>query len=397
MKYLYLLGSVLRSRFDKEQRKYTLSAMLMFFFSSFLMLFAASVMGSDILFSNEEEEQEKTSYEFYMREETGRNELAAASEDVFNVLFSLNNKIDFIEIIISNVSDITEKIGTRSIKNIDFMPVLKGNGDERLRFTTLIGSSPSSYYNTPYLFEQNIVEGREITEQELEEGKGVIVLPEEYGVKAGEKIDLFNEEFTVVGITSDTCVRIPSSFMESSAFRDGGIDYLIRYVDFDKPLTDKTYKAFNQAVYELTGKEIVHYERHFAYPREVKVVYILFMGVLGTIIALYSIFGIYYPTLRLCRETMPMLSVLKLCGMRMLPVLGLLVLSLFACFAVSFGAASAVLILTEDIFSRSLVEYELKSLYFSLSAVIFILVAAFAIAPPMIKMAKSQPSEEVEN
>lgn len=82
---------------------------------------------------------------------------------------------------------------------------------------------------------------------------------------------------------------------------------------------------------------------------------------------------------------------------KMLSALGLLVLSLLTCFAVSFGAAPAVLILTEDIFSRSLLEYELKNVYFGFSTIIFILVAGVAVAPPIIKMAKAQPSEEVEN
>lgn len=397
MKYLYLLGSVLRSRLDKEQRKYTLSAMLMFFFSSFLMLFAASVMGSDILFSNEDEDWANTSYVFYAGNKEYDRETVAASEYVINSLFSLNsNKIDFIDISIYNDSDTTEKIGTTRISNIEFMPVLKENGDERLRFNTWIGRSTLKNYHTPYPSEQNIAEGREITKRELEAGERVIVLPESCGVKSGEKINLFGEEFTVVGTTLDAYARIPSSFLESAAFENTGILYRITQVDFDKQMTNETYKAFNQAVYQSSGKEIGHYKRH-ALPSDPKIAYKLYMGILGTVIALFSVFGIYYPTLRLCRETMPMLSGLKLCGMRMLPALGLLALSLLACFAVSFGAASAVLILTEDIFSRSLLEYELKNLYFSFSAIIFILVAAFAVAPPIIKMAKTQPSEEVEN
>lgn len=41
--------------------------------------------------------------------------------------------------------------------------------------------------------------------------------------------------------------------------------------------------------------------------------------------------------------------------------------------------------------------YELKNVYFGFCAIIFILVAGVAVAPPIIKMAKAQPSEEVEN
>lgn len=395
MKYLYLLGSVLQSHFGREQRKYTLSAMLMFFFSSFLMLFAASVMGSDVLFSNEEEDRANTTYYFYCGVGEEDENCIAASEHIIDSLFSLNsNQIDAVDIrIIYEKAEV--KTETKSINNIKFMPLFKENRDERLRFTSWNGKN-FIYYDEPYLSEQNIAQGREITGQELENGDSVIVLPEGFGIDVGEKVNLFGTEFTVVGITLDDYVRIPSIFLESPAFTEGGVLYIIGDVDFDMKMTDETYNALNQAVYESTGKEIDHYKQNML-PADPTMAYTLFMGVLGTLIALFSVFGIYYPALRLCRDTMPMLSVLKLCGMRILPVMGLLSLSLLACLAVSFGAASAVLIVTEDIFSRSLVEYELKNMYFIFSAIIFLLVAIFAIAPPMIKMAKAQPSEEVDN
>ncbi len=396
MKYLYLLGSILRSHFNKEQRKYTISAMLMFFFSSFLMLFAASVMGSDVLLT-EEEEMANNTYIFYMKDKEEQRAKTAVSEYVIDALFSLNsNKVNFINIFVDNQSMINEKIGTKAIRDMSFMPVLKGSGDERLKFNFLAGKTLSGV-QIPYHSEQNIIDGREITPQELEGGEYVIVLPKEYGVKSGEKVQLLGKEYTVVGLTFDSYARIPSAVLESSDFKEAGIFYIINELNFDRFMTDETYKTFNQAVYKSTGTEIHHYAKYQVSSDEPKMAFLIFMGIFGTVIALFSIFGIYYPTLRLCKETTPMLSVLKLCGMRMLPVLGLLVLSVLACFAVSFGLASGVLILTEDIFSRSLVEYGVRGLYFSVSAIIFVLVAAVAIAPPMIKMAKSQPSEEAEN
>lgn len=398
MKYLYLLGSILRSHFNKEQRKYTISAMLMFFFSSFLMLFAASVMGSDFLFSNEEEEIANTTYYFFRKKGDDEKDKIAASEYVINAIYAIDsNQIDHIDVHISNMADSNEKIGTKNAQTVELMPILKGSCDERLRFSFWLGPNSLGSYNAPYHSEQNIIDGREITPEEIEEGEYVIVLPEDYGIKAGEEIRLLGEKYTVAGITSDSYARIPAAFLESPKFEEGGFSSEIYMVDFDKPMKDETYDAINQAVFESTGKEVDHYEKHPPLPGEPTMAFLLLMGVLGTVIALFSIFGIYYPTLRLCKETMPMLSVLKLCGMRMLPVLGLLVLSILACFGVSFGLASGVLILTEDIFSRSLVEYGVKGLYFSVSAIIFVLVAAVAIAPPMIKMAKSQPSEEEEN
>ncbi|MDE7281719.1 MAG: hypothetical protein K2N36_08275, partial [Ruminiclostridium sp.] len=152
------------------------------------------------------------------------------------------------------------------------------------------------------------------------------------------------------------------------------------------------YGILKQAVYESTGKEIQSY-RGRSLPADSEVFFSVFMGLLGTIIALFSVFGIYYPTLRLCKETMPALSVFKMCGMKMRPVFGLLALSVLICYAVSYGLASAVIISTEGIFSNLITEYELKKMYFGFSAFLFIAVAAAAIAPQMIKMAKSQPAE----
>lgn len=403
MKYLYLLGSVLRGHFDKNRRRFTLSAMLMFFFSSFLMLFVASVMGSDILWSNEEEERADTTYTFYTSDNSGRyvdRELAGASEHLFDTLFSLeSNSIDKISVFIFNDSDSSEKIGKKTIQDISIMPVFKENYGENLILTFVIRNSSnwaSEYHFVPYPHKQNIKEGSEITYQELEEGKNVIVLPEDCGVKAGEMVTLFGEDFLVVGITTDGFTRVPSSFLEKLTFEGDELKYLIREIDFDKQMTGETYKALNKAVYESTGKEITFYEKDLQ-GGDAKWVFALYMGILGTVIALFSVFGIYYPTLRLCRETMPMISVFKLCGMRMLSVLGLLVMSVLVCYAVSFGLAWVVLILTEGVFSSCLMKYELKDIYFSYSALLFILVAVVAIAPPMIKMAKSQPAEEVEN
>ena len=404
MKYLYLLGSVLRSHFDRNRRNFTLSVMLMFFFSSFLMLFAASVLGSSVLWSEAEKDQADTTYYFYMHEKHSNGtyyerEAVGASEYIFDTLFSLDsNSIDFISVSIFNDSETLEKLGEKLIQDISIMPVLKESYGEKLFFSMyrLNMDGMDDYYQLPCPSEQNIKEGSEITSQDLEEGKNVIVLPEDCGVKVGEEVALFGETFSVVGITTDEFVRIPSFALEKLSFEGDELKYVIRYIDFDKPMADKTYKALNQAVYELTGKEIVGYERK-TFSNEADMAYLLLLGIFGTLIALFSVFGIYYPILRLCKETMPILSVFKLCGMRMLPVFGLLAMSILACYAVSFGLASVVLILTEGLFSNRLIEYELKDIYFGHSALLFILVAAVAIAPPMIKMAKSQPSEEVEN
>lgn len=397
MKYLYLLGSVLRGHFDKNRRRFTLSAMLMFFFSSLLMLFVASVMGSDILWSKEDEEWADTAYVFYAVDQNGKQGLIDAREHIFDELFSLkSNGIDSIKISIFNSSESDEEVGNRSVKGIGILPVLKENRESGLLFDLDFKNSNWGYYFPTYQAEQNIKEGTEITLQQLENEENVVVLPEDCGVKVGEQVALFGESFSVVGITTDYFARMPSFALEKLALESDELKYHIREIDFKKPLDNKTYQTLKQAVYESTGKEISYYEGR-SLPHDADMAFSLIMGVLGTIIALFSIFGIYYPTLRLCKETMPTLSVFKMCGMKMLPVFSLLALSVLMCYALSFGLASVVLIMTEGVFSSCITSYELKNLYFGLSAFLFIAVAAVAIAPQMIKMAKSQPAEEVEN
>lgn len=396
MKYIYLLGSVLRSHFDRNRRKYTFSAMLMFFFSSFLMLFIASVIGSDILWSKEEEERSDTTYEFYVVDKNGKENFIDANEHIFDELFSLkSNNIDSIRISIFNSSESGEEIGSWSVKDIGILPVLKENRESGLLFDLDFKNSNVSYFFPTYQAEQNIKEGTEITLQQLENEENVIVLPEDCGVKVGEKVTLFGESFSVIGTTIDDFARIPSYALEKIARESGELDYQISEIDFKKPLDSKTYETLKQVVYESTEKEISDYRGH-SLTRDRDTVFMLIMGVLGTLIALFSIFGIYYPILRICRETIPTLSVFKMCGMKILPVFSLLSLSVLICYAFAFGLASVVVILTEGLFSSCLSEYELKNIYFSYSALLFILVSAFAIVPPMIKMAKSQPAEEVE-
>lgn len=388
MKYLFLLGSVLRTWFTR-QRGFVLSAMLMFFFSSFLMLFAACGLGSDILFSKEEEEERMSTYSFYVSTDELDSKFPTASEHIFDTLFSLeSNGIDSIYVILSNHSG-------RTGKSFGIMPLFKKDWGEKLLITISPEKNGYNTFRIPYHSEQNIIEGSEITQQELEEGKNVIVLPEDYGAKAGEKVELFGQDFSVVGITSDPFARMPSSVIERIALKSDELEYILSDVDFEGKMTEDTYNALCAAVYEFSGMEITYYEglnsgadRYFAY--------YLIIIILGSVIALFSIFGIYYPTLRLCKETMPFLSVLKLCGLRVLPCLGLILISTLICLAVSFGLACGVLVLCEGFFASYMRVFELRGVYFGLSAVLFLLVAVLAMLPPMLKMAKSQPAEEVD-
>lgn len=393
MKYLYLFGSVLRGHFDKNRRRFTLSAMLMFFFSSFLMLFIASVIGSDILFSNEEEDWARTAYVFLTVDKNGKEVCIDANEHIFDELFSLkSNGIDCISVSMTNLFEGSEKIGNKSANEIVIMPVMKEDYGECMLFDFWIGYDNPCYYRIPCPTDQNITDGMEITIQQLENEEYVIVLPEKWGVKVGESVTLSGESFSVVGTTADDFARIPYYVLEKLALASDEFNYRILEINFKKPLDSKTYEILKQAVYESTGKELTRYEGR-SLPGDPEIYYSVFMGVLGAIIALFCIFGIYYPTLRLCKETMPTLSVFKMCGMKMRPVFGLLALSVLICYAVSYGLASAVIISTEGIFSNLITEYELKKMYFGFSAFLFIAVAAIAIAPQMIKMAKSQPAE----
>ncbi|MDE6724119.1 MAG: hypothetical protein K2J79_00790 [Ruminiclostridium sp.] len=301
MKYLYLLGSVIRGHFDKNRRKFTLSAMLMFFFSSFLMLFITSVIGSDFLFSNEEEDWARTDYAFFTVDKNGKEVCIDANGYIFDELFSLkSNGIDCISVSMTNFFEGSEKIGNKSANEIFIMPVMKEDYGERMLFDFWIGYDNPCYYRTPCPTDQNITDGTEITIQQLENEEYVIVLPEKWDVKVGERVTLSGESFSVVGTTADDFARIPYYVLEKLALDSDEFNYRILEINFKKPLDNKTYEILKQAVYESTGKELTHYEGR-SLPPDSEAFYTVFMGVLGAIIALFCIFGIYYPTLRLCK------------------------------------------------------------------------------------------------
>ncbi|MDE7281147.1 MAG: hypothetical protein K2N36_05355, partial [Ruminiclostridium sp.] len=151
MKYLYLLGSVICGHFDKNRRKFTISAMLMFFFSSFLMLFITSVFGSSILFSDEEEEWARTAYTFLTVDKNGKEVCIDANEHIFDELFSLkSNGIDCISVSCTSLYNGSEKIGNKSVSEIGIMPVMKENYGEKMLFDFWLGNDNPYYSYTSY-------------------------------------------------------------------------------------------------------------------------------------------------------------------------------------------------------------------------------------------------------
>lgn len=398
MKYLFLLGSVLRSWFTK-QRKFVISAMLMFFFSSILMLFAAASLGNEVLFTREEEAEVAGWFCSYTSEELVSENLIPANDHILDTLFSSkSNSIVSIEMYIANVSNEKVTTSTKENSTLEIMPIYKKAYDDKNFMIELWGEKMSSdfmiggYFYSP---QQKIKEGSEITEQDIEEGNNVIVLPEKYGARVGETITLFGDEFSVVGITKEEYAIIPSCFLDKFSLNGDKLLYLISVIHFNEPITEETFQALNQAIYDTTGKEIAAIDG-LELPDTPKLAYIVLMTILGGIIAVFSIFGIYYPTLRLCKETLPFISVLKLCGMRIIPCYGLMLLPVFICLSVSFGLASVVLILSQNIFEECLRSFDIRGLFFGMSAFVFIVTAIIAMTPPLLKVAKSQPAEEVE-
>lgn len=389
MKYLYLLLSVFKSWFTKQWRL-TLSVMLMFFFSAFVMLFTATVIGNDFLWTLEEETWASKTYYFYTS-----SDRIVGSELIFgeNILYSLyssaSNSIERIE---AELTVYADKLGEKENAGIVLMPVYKESYGENIYCVMWAGNGGKSDF---YHSEQNVKEGRGIGSQDIENENKVVILPEGYGVEIGESITLFGEQFVVIGITSDEYGRIAGLFTENAALLNENCECIIRYVEFDKPMTDETYQALNKAVYETMGTQTVVYSQP-ELSDDPQIVYTVFMAVLGVIVAIFTMCGIYYPALRLCKETMPMLFTLKLCGMRILSSFGLLFISMLVCLALSFGLSSLTLLLSKDFFAGILSAFELRSLFFGLSAIVFTLVTVVAMLPPILKMAKMQPAEEVE-
>ena len=388
MKYLKLLFSVFRSWF-KRNRKFTVSVMLMFSLSAFVMLFTATVIGNIFLWTYEEEVWASKTYSFYTENNFYDINRIILSDTILDALYSSeSNSIDRIE---ADITIKADKIKDTENVPIAVMPILKREYSDKIWCLMRTGVTGKADF---YHIEQNIKEGREIKQEDIEENKNVIVMPENYGVEIGENVILFGKEFLVVGITTDEYARLGSFFMEKNALTDEDSQYVIRNIEFNKPMTDETYTLLNEAVKKAMGKEIINY-RQPQLSDEPKTVYTIFMLILGVVVAIFTVCGIYYPTLQLCKETIPMLSVLKLCGMRTIPSFGLLFISVFVCLAASFGFSSLMLILSESFFTKYLSAFELRGLYFVISAVVFALVTVIAMLPPLIKMAKMQPAEEV--
>ncbi len=389
MKYLFLLLSVFKSWFVKN-RKFTVSVMLMFTLSAFAMLFTATVVGNEFLWSSEEENKAAATFYFYTEQNSADKDRLVLSENILDAVSSSeSNDIDRVEVDIEVTAD---KIYDKENISLYVMPVYKNDYTNKIWVIMGNGSSKiAELYNS----DQHIISGTGISAENLDAKEKVIVLPEKYGVETGDSVFIFGGEFRVVGITSDKYARISSYFIEQDAVSGGGTLCAVNSFEFDRPMTDETYNLISDAVKRTYGEDKTLSFQKMELSDEPNTIYIVFMSIIGAVVAIFTISGIYYPAIQLCKETTPMLSVFKLCGMRTAPAFGLLFISMYFCLAISFGIASLMLIFSRKILAGIISSFDIRGIFFILSVAIYILVTFAAMLPPIMKLAKSQPIEEV--
>lgn len=388
MKFLHLLGSVYRDWFSpRKDLKFTACVMLMFFISSFLFLYIAASMGRDILWNSEQEYSASLCV----------NTLGFPSESAINALTSLSdNKPTNIQV---DATITIQKLNDKENIEQKILPIYSSSVDtSALSCTYSVGGL---VYDMAYTKLPEITDGRGITDSDIKNESKVIALPENLGAEVGDKITLCNEPLEVVGLCSGAFAMAASSVLDKFATQFANEQYIVAYdtwstsfsyiignvnsVQFESPVTDEQISAISSNAGENFNVEKAEL------PTGYEFLYLVTMAILGPLIALFAVVCIYYSALRLCAGTMPLLSLLKLVGMRPRRSFFILFIPLMSCLAVSFGAACGVIFLTSDFFSQMLVRYELHSISFAVTAVIMLLAVLIAMLPPILKMARSQP------
>lgn len=398
MKFLHLLLLLLQNWYTK-QIKFVIPVAIMFYLSSFLIIFAATYMGTDIRVTAEQEAFFKNGYLVY-----AKYYRSAVFTDVLmeDLSFSSSNSVRKVRI---NADITISDIDSDENVTVRVMPVLNREYEAEMLFLT------GNLY-TPYTSEQHIKYGREITTEDIETKNNVIILPEYLKVPVGDTVTIMSEDFQVIGTTDDVFARLPSSVMEKYALKKyfsyvqaveignmsevGGVNYDMFVIELDKPMTQETEVIFNESLKKTMDVDTGNYSQPPDETDGRNAIFTLTIFIVGGIIAIFAFSSIYYAIIRLCAETLPFLSTLKLCGMRPRKTATLLFLSVVGCLAVPFSIASATILATADIIAEYLDSYSVSGLYFAVSAAILALAALIAMLPPIIRIAATQPIKEVE-
>lgn len=390
-KYLFLLGSVFREWFT-SQRKFTACIMVMFTMTSFVMSFAVTVVGGDILYSEEQFDRQRGSYTIDYG--NGRTDYSADS-------YTANSYIE------NAVNTAEELFGLGDLRVSGFFSGINGNeytearvlpryeDTEKYRYYLqsslfITAGVLDSYFN---IFDSlDITEGRRITDEDCKNGGFVLVLPEEYGLKLGEHVDFCGTFFEIVGLTASMHAEIPAPALQAainkynSENEDGErLCSYTTFMGFIRPLTKEQVQAIETGIFEDTGVKLTLIEG-VTDDGGTTGAFVMVELIFGGIIGLFSMLCIYNVAVRLCKSMLPMMNILKLCGLKGKKAAMLLVCALLICLSACFGLAWAVTAFTEPFFASFIGDYSVRGFAVLVSAAVMIIAALAAMLPPVLSV-----------
>lgn len=391
MKFLFLLGSVFSDWFTL-QKKFAVCIIITFTMASFVMSFATALIGGLILMSEEDFQSQKGSYtiKYADDEEIGYAELNIVNSYIENVCNTAEEDFNHGELrVYGFFSDANEEY-------ID-AHILPCYGDVE-KYRKYLESSMfitagvlNSYFN---IYDNYAVsEGRRISEDDCRNSAYVLVLPGSFGLKIGDSVKFCGHMFEIVGLTDSDYTEIPAAAIQSviSSYALENPEYYIycsytANMDFKQPLTYKQCKAIENGIYEDTGVKITLVEGKIN-DGGTTGSFVVIEFVFGGIIGLFSMLCIYNVAVRLCESIMPMINLLKLCGMKRGKASLLLVCALFICLSVCFGMACAAAILSKSFFASFISNYAIRDFALIISAAVMAISACVAVLPPIFSIA----------
>lgn len=398
MKFLFLLGSVFRDWFT-VRLKFTLCVLVIFSLSSFVMTFAASLLGGSILWTDDEIAEMLRRYEI-----SNDTDSINISDSFINIVSaSEKGNIDYLAI---EARGVLLGVGDNQYTQIGLLPCFEETDTNRelLELTELnVTDDGGSYYSITDRCA--VSEGRDITDEDCINTAYAVVAPKSLGFGLGGKINLAGCELKVIGLSDGDWLKIPSSTLSEiaglhSEWVNVGTDaYVINKliceynttgINFKNPISNKSRAEIENAVIEQTGAA-VSFTQFVVPDNGLQSAFVMLEAIFGTIIAIFSILCVYNVAVRLCGSTMPMMSLLKLCGMKSKKVSLILFIALFSCLAACYGLACLAVVVTEPIFQSFLLEYVVRDICFIVSAVIMALTALIAILPQIFKLSRAKP------
>lgn len=398
MKFLFLLGSVFRDWFT-VRLKFTLCVLVIFSLSSFVMTFAASLLGGSILWTDDEIAEMLRRYDI-----SNDTDSINISDSFINIVSaSQKGNTDYLVI---EVRGVLLGVGDNQYTQIGLLPCFEETDANRelLELTELnVTDDGESYYSITDRCA--VSEGRDITDEDCINTAYAVVAPKSLGFSLGGKVNLAGCELEVIGLSDGDWLKIPSSTLSeiaglhSEQVNVGTDTYVINKpiceygivrINFKNPISNKSRAEIENAVIEQTGAA-VSFTQFVVPDNGLQSAYVMLEAIFGTIIAVFSILCVYNVAVRLCGSTMPMMSLLKLCGMKSKKVSLILFIALFSCLAACYGLACLAVVVTEPIFQSFLLEYVVRDICFIVSAVIMTLTALIAILPQIFKLSRAKP------